>query len=101
MILEFEDAGGGRGLTIARFRDRYGVECSIQTSSLATEDAIWLGQHNTTCSQCGGTEPSRMHLTRELVEMLIPVLQHFVDTGVLGYVPALRLVDSEKDSEKT
>lgn len=32
-----------RGFLRGEFTDRYGVKCSIQKSSLATEDAIWLG----------------------------------------------------------
>lgn len=49
-----------------------GAECSIQASSIATEDAIWFGVVN-----------NRMHLTRERVAELLPVLQHFVSTGDL------------------
>jgi hypothetical protein len=33
----------GRGFDIIKFTDRYGHECSLQKSSLATEDAIWFG----------------------------------------------------------
>lgn len=32
-----------RGFALAEFTDRYGVKCSLQKSSLATEDAIWFG----------------------------------------------------------
>ena len=32
-----------RGFALAEFTDRYGNECSIQDSSLATEACIWLG----------------------------------------------------------
>lgn len=32
-----------RGFRIAKFTDRYGDECSLQKSSLATEDCIWFG----------------------------------------------------------
>lgn len=35
-----------RGFVRGMFTDRYGVECSIQQSSLATESAIWLGVHS-------------------------------------------------------
>lgn len=65
-----------RGFAVATFYDRYDVECSIQKSSLATEDAIWLGVD-------GGDRPSRMHLTQDMVADLIPLLQRFVDTGEL------------------
>lgn len=32
-----------RGFALGEFVDRYGAKCSIQKSSLATEDCIWLG----------------------------------------------------------
>ena len=32
-----------RGFLRGEFTDRYGHECSIQESSLATEECIWLG----------------------------------------------------------
>ena len=61
-----------RGFDFAAFTDRYGKSCSLQKSSLATEDCIWLG-----------VESERMHLTREMVKDLLPALQKFVDTGEL------------------
>ena len=74
-----------RGFMRADFSDRYGAKCSIQESSLATEDALWLGcnegsHHRGQCS-------ARMHLTREMAATLIPLLQHFVDTGYLPRPP--------------
>ena len=50
--------------------DRYDRKFSIQLSSLAGEDCIWFG-----------LTLARMHLTREQVKEIIPVLQEFVDTG--------------------
>lgn len=35
-----------RGFSVGKFTDLYGIECSIQKSSLATTDAIWLGVTN-------------------------------------------------------
>ena len=35
-----------RGFAIGNFKDSYDAECSIQKSSLATEDAIWLGRND-------------------------------------------------------
>ena len=35
-----------RGFSVIIFSDRYEAECSIQKSSLATEDAIWFGVNN-------------------------------------------------------
>jgi hypothetical protein len=96
-----------RGFATAEFTDRYDVKCSIQKSSLATEDCIWLGVDKADpkimardASALGiktdevvGWVPypvpdevlinTRMHLTREQVAELIPVLQKFVDTGEL------------------
>jgi hypothetical protein len=66
-----------RGFTIGEFKDRYGKPCSIQKSSLASEPCIWLG-----VKEALG-EPSRMHLTQQQVADLLPLLQHFVETGDL------------------
>ena len=62
-----------RGFARCDFVDRYGFQCSIQESSLATEYAIWLG-----------VTENRMHLTQEMAEALIPLLQKFVETGELS-----------------
>lgn len=76
------------------FVDRYGIECSLQKSSLATEDAVWFG-----CNDANpkilvhgkGWQPvnlpndcvmtTRMHLTREMVKELLPHLINFVEIG--------------------
>lgn len=92
-----------RGFKIIEFEDRYGEQCSIQDSSLATEAAIWLGIANpklqmmASKGQKGGTGwidiplhedvnimPCRMHLTIEQVEELLPILHRFVETGTIG-----------------
>lgn len=97
-----------RGFAIAKFSDLYGAGCSIQKSSVATDDAIWIGIVDaepqimaTQAAQLGvkteettGWVPypvpcqvsltTRMHLNREQVDALIPVLQRFVDTGDLS-----------------
>lgn len=90
-----------RGFTKAVFTDRYGVECSIQESSLATEGAIWLGveESNPRYLVPGqGWAPyeypegfdihtdTRMHLTQDHVKRLLPVMQHFARTGYLPEV---------------
>ena len=86
-----------RGFEHGRFTDRYGEECSIQESSLATEAAIWLGisaprvmylapdkgwveipQHPDTHIN------GRMHLTQDMVRDLLPLLQRFAETGELN-----------------
>lgn len=95
----------GRGFAIRHFTDRYGSQCSIQESSIATEYAIWLGIDDpqpkvmardaasvgVKTEQSVGWVPypipesvqinTRMHLTRAQVRKLLPVLQHFVNTG--------------------
>ena len=88
-----------RGFDYYQFKDHYGVDCSLQKSSLAEEDAIWLGVEECNpkimASQVmeGGTGwvkypvhpdvqmTTRMHLSVEQVKELIPLLQKFVDTG--------------------
>lgn len=70
-----------RGFTLYEFRDIYGAECSIQKSSLASDDAIWLGLDKGThhMGQCLG----RMHVDKKLAKKLITVLKRFVETGEL------------------
>ena len=94
-----------RGFSKLEFKDRYDSICSIQKSSLATEDAIWFGVEDANPlimaadAKSVGLETdetvgwikfpiddkvllhTRMHLTVDQVKELIPVLQHFVDTG--------------------
>lgn len=96
-----------RGFRHIEFEDRYDQKCSVQKSSLAFEDAIWLGIEDadpkimaTDARRLGiptketvGWIPyhvpdevllsTRMHLTRDQVAELLPILQHFVDTGEL------------------
>jgi len=89
----------GRGFALGKFTDLYGAECSIQKSSLATDDAIWIGVDDANPiimasivrEDLTGTVKypipeevmltTRMHLNREQVAELIPILQHFVETG--------------------
>lgn len=69
-----------RGFTRASFTDRYNNECSIQKSSIATEDCIWLGvDRDAEGKEC----PTRMHLTKTMVKRLLPHLQHFAESGEL------------------
>ncbi|MCU6454329.1 hypothetical protein LPN01_09580 [Sphingomonas sp. A2-49] len=62
-----------RGFAVARSVDLYDQPWSIQDSSLATQEAIWLGGD--------GEDGGRAHLTRQDAEALIPLLRRFVDTG--------------------
>ena len=66
-----------RGFSFGEFKDLYGENCSIQMSSRAGPEAIWLG-----------VSEHRMHLDRQMVRDLIPVLQQFVDTGMVGNIEA-------------
>lgn len=88
-----------RGFSYIEFEDHYGSGCSLQKSSLATEDAIWLGiddpnpQIMASKIIDGATGwakypipedvliTTRMHLTIKQVEALIPILQNFLETG--------------------
>lgn len=84
-----------RGFKRADFVDLYGMACSIQESSLAEDDAIWLGVHDERVSimTADGWQPyhmpkdtqlpGRMHLNREQVAALLPLLQRFVKRGRL------------------
>lgn len=94
-----------RGFTLLEFSDLYGARCNIQLSSLAEREAIWLGVESAEpqimASQAAafgvqtketvGWVPypipdqvlltTRMHLSRQQVAALLPVLHRFADTG--------------------
>ncbi len=96
-----------RGFGIVNFTDYYGAKCSVQKSSLATEDAIWFGIDDAepkimasaavrlgveTTEKVGWIDypipkevllTTRMHLTRDQVIDLIPILTRFVKSGSL------------------
>lgn len=71
-----------RGLLRGDFEDRYGQQCSVQESSLATEAAIWLGVD---VNLKGDEIEGRMHLTKQQVKDLLPILRFFARNGSLGY----------------
>ena len=94
-----------RGFGYIEFKDQHGTECSIQKSSIATEQCIWFGADKIGLQEFVAYRyPSawvertdvdvhtmehhfvannRMHLTRKQVAKLLPILQKFVDTGEL------------------
>jgi hypothetical protein len=84
-----------RGFSFSKFIDDYGIECSIQKSSNAEKNAIWLGVDNVKPEKMTpyGWQKfemprevmlhSRMHLTQKQVKKLLPILQKFVETGDL------------------
>lgn len=78
-----------RGFELIKFKDAYGMPCSLQQSSLAEYEqpgssAVWLGSdldelpvdHVT-----GNKKTARMHLKVEQVEELITRLQAWVQSG--------------------
>jgi len=91
----------GRGFALGKFTDLYGAECSIQKSSLATDDAIWIGVDDANPiimasivrEDLTGTVKypipedvllsTRMHLSEEMVVALIDKLQEWLKTGRL------------------
>lgn len=94
-----------RGFEFVEFTDQSGVVCSLQQSSLATNEAdeitsttggnaIWLGRNEADPKVLvkgegwksvemseGYIANTRMHLTRRQVEGLIEHLQSWLDTG--------------------
>jgi len=92
-----------RGFKYGKFKDNKNIDCTIQESSNAESDCIWLGALDIGLKefiahrQPSAWEPieledtiehhfianNRMELTREMVEELIPILQNFVNTGRL------------------
>lgn len=89
-----------RGFNFYEFEDSNGVKCSIQKSS-SVEDKIWLGAdqigvqsfmpshgwQGINLEELLGTNQivanNRMHLSREQVATLLPLLEVFVETGEL------------------
>jgi hypothetical protein len=88
-----------RGFALYEFKDSYNVPCSLQKSSSAEDDKIWLGVDESnprilaSKTLQGGTGwvpypvpenvlmNTRMHLTRDQVKELLPILKEFVKTG--------------------
>jgi len=61
-----------RGFKRGDFMDYYDKPCSIQESSLATCDCIWLGINE-----------QRMHIDKKIARQLVMHLNKFIDTGRL------------------
>lgn len=111
-MMDFKYGITPRRFPYVTFQDRYGAACSLQLSSLAMDNAIWLGiddadpkimardAHRMQLDhllQESGPErlngwvkyplpeevllTTRMHLTQEQVKALLPILQHFAETG--------------------
>ena len=101
-----------RGFDLIEFEDRSNQKCSLQKSSIATEDCIWLGLDklyikefypmpretdeswfNVTMEDLDKLKHrpqneihgfTRMHLSQEQVKELLPYLQRFAETGELS-----------------
>ncbi len=81
-----------RGFELIEFEDRNGHKCSLQQSS-AIDDTergmeqpgssmVWLGcDENAYHSQTGEPQSPRMHLSREHVQALMPMLKRWLDDG--------------------
>lgn len=67
-----------RGFARVKFFDLYGLPCSLQASSLSTESCIWLGADRNDA----GEPNDRMHLSREMVQRMLPHLTAFAETGI-------------------
>ena len=85
-----------RGFGKIEFIDKYDKKCSLQESSLATDDCIWLGIDDPEPKRMEPNKgwfpfhipedvliSTRMHLNKEQVKELLPYLQKFVETGFL------------------
>lgn len=84
-----------RGFGLYEFVDRCGSECSLQKSSSAIKECIWLGVTDAKVQEfvpngVGWRDvqlpkdaliSSRMHLSQEQVKELLPILQKFAETG--------------------
>lgn len=68
-----------RGFSYFEFRDDNGDDCTMQQSSaVCDEGMMWLGRT--------GAEGS-MHLSQSTVAEMLPVLQHFAETGDIEEPP--------------
>lgn len=66
--MEIEHGKTERGFTIMEFKDHGGLASSLQDSSLATDDAVWLGRGS-----------DRMHLNRAGVNAILPYLDLYLE----------------------
>lgn len=70
------------GFEIINFKDQYGVECSLQESSIMMEGgAVWLGCDKNCPPHLGHELSPRMHLTRDQVEKLVRSLKRWLNKG--------------------
>ena len=99
-----------RGFHIINFLDSNNVKCSLQESSAAEDDYIWLGCDDANPRKLvpyEGWQPikmpedyladTRMHLNRDKVAELLPCLIQFVMTGNLEWMPSSEFVRLPKN----
>lgn len=84
-----------RGFAETDFDDLYGNHCSIQKSSASEHVAVWVGidhpeinilikgKWKTVLLPDDVIVSSRMHLDQEMVKQILPILEHFAETGEL------------------
>lgn len=82
--IEFEATR--RGSLVGKFTDRFGAHCSLQESSYAEEECLWLGVE--VDSMGDALSSARMHLTRDLARQLAEALLYFAREGALGLYDA-------------
>ena len=72
-----------RGFSVIEFKDINGDEASIQKSSIATKDCIWLGLSGDPKQHLGQWLGQRMHIDKPLAKKLVKHLTKFIETGDL------------------
>jgi len=66
------------------FKDIYGAECSVQESSLASKNALWIGcDHETIHEKTGEKCGARMHIDLVLAKRIVATLRRWIETGRL------------------
>lgn len=111
VVMPVELSETERGFSVGEFVDQYGAKCSIQASSIVTKACIWIGVDDANpqimvrdairlglrerlgdaadCGWCDYELPkevhmsTRMHLSREDVKKILPLLTKFAETGSL------------------
>ena len=88
---KFEREKTERGFGRYMFKDTYENQCSIQKSSIATEDRIWIGFDDLNLYDKISGKPvkapdnvsafTRMHINREQAKAIVEVLNTFIETG--------------------
>jgi hypothetical protein len=83
------------GFVCVDFDDLHANKCTLQKSSATLYDAVWLGIASPEINIMidggwkalaipeGAAVNSRMHLSQKMIRDLLPLLQHFADTGEL------------------